>query len=209
MKLLKQIGIYTLEYFQELGSILFFCRTRLISIFLIFLIFIPAFMAAPKDKNLIQSAQQTANNLPNIDLPSLSPSELIPKTPLINIEIPKADYIQNLEPRNSPFLNGFLDQKIQLPTDIDKVKDGFKNIEKIKYSGKIAWADNLKSNVYTDKYSSGSSLKITINNKSYIKNVDEKIIMNDDNLLLVSKDIFTELGGDPKSQKSIIATIEQ
>ena len=209
MKILKQIAIYTVEYFQELGELLYIHRTRLISIFLILIILIPAFLVPPKEKNLIQSAQQNANNLPSLQLPSFNATDLIPKVPLISIDIPKTDYAQNLTPRNSPFVSGVLDQRIDIPTDIEKVKDSFKNIKKISYEGKVAWADNLKNNVYTDKFSSGSSIKITFNNKSYIKNVDEKTIMTDDNLLLVSKDVFVEIGGDPKTQKSIVATIEQ
>jgi hypothetical protein len=210
MNIFQQIITYTIEYFQELGELLWLYRTRIISLFIVILILIPAFLAPPKEKNFIQSAQKNVGNLPNFTLPNINTQDLVPKPPLINIEIPKNDYAQNLEPRNSPFLSGVLDQRIDsVLTDTEKVKDILKIAKKIRYEGKVSWADNLKNSVYTDKFNVGSSIKITINNKSYIKNIDEKIIMTDDNLLLVNKDVFMEIGGDPKSQKSINVVLEQ
>jgi hypothetical protein len=93
--------------------------------------------------------------------------------------------------------------------DTERVKDVMKIAKKVRYEGKISWGENLKSNVYTDKFNANSSVKITYDNKSFIKNIDEKAIMSDENLLLVSKDVFTEIGGDPKIQKSINVVIEQ
>lgn len=209
MTIFKQIGVYTVEYFQELGELLWVHKTRLLSIILILIILIPAFLVPPKEKNLIQSAQQTANNLPSIQLPSFNAVDLVPKAPLINIEVPQGSYTQNLTPRNSPFLSGVLDQRIDIPTDTDKVKDILKFGNKVKYEGKIAWADNLKNNVYADKFNAGSSVKITFKDKSFIKNIDEKSILSDDSLLLVSKAVFEEIGGDSKTQKTINVIIEQ
>lgn len=206
----EKIKIYTIEYFQELGQLLWQNRTRLLSVFLILIILIPAFLVPPKEKNLIQSAQQTANNLPNFTLPNFNAQDMVPKNPLINIEMPQGEYAQNLQPKNSPFLSGVLDQRIDsIIPDTDKVKEILKIAKKVRYEGKVSWGENLKSNVYADKFNTNSSIKITHDNKSFIKNVDEKIIMSDDNLLLVSKDVFIELGGDPKSQKSINVVIEQ
>jgi hypothetical protein len=212
MNIIKQIGIYTLEYFQELGELLWLYRTRLLSIFLILIILTPAFLVPPKEKNLIKSAEQTANNLPSFSLPSFNAQDLVPKTPLINIEIPETRYAQNMQPRNSPFLSGVLDERIDIDSimqDTERVKDVMKIAKKVRYEGKISWGENLKSNVYTDKFNANSSVKITHDNKSFIKNIDEKAIMSDENLLLVSKDVFTEIGGDPKIQKSINVVIEQ
>jgi hypothetical protein len=206
----QKIKIYTIEYFQELGQLLWENKTRLLSVFLILIILTPAFLVPPKEKNLIQSAQQTANNLPSFALPNFNAQDLVPKTPLINIELPQGDYAQNLQPKNSPFESGVLDQRIDTTVaDTDKVKDILKIAKKVRYEGKISWGDNLKSSVYADKFNASSSVKITHDNKSFIKNVDEKTIMADDNLLLVSKDVFVEIGGDPKTQKSINAVVEQ
>jgi hypothetical protein len=205
MSIIHQIKIYTIEYLQELSQLLWQNRTRLLSVLLIFIILLPAFLVPPKEKNLVQTTQQTVNNTPSLAIP-----DLIPKIPEIKIEMPQADYAQNLQPKNSPFDSGVLDQRIDsiLP-DTDKVKDILKSAQKVRYEGKISWADNLKSSVYADKFNVGSSIKITQNNKSYIKNVDEKIIMSDDNLLLVSKEVFAEVGGNPASQKSLNVVIEQ
>jgi hypothetical protein len=209
----QKIKIYTIEYFQELGQLLWDNRTRLLSAFLILIILIPAFLVPPKEKNLVKTAEQTANNLPNFPsftLPSFNAQDLIPKTPLINIEMPRGDYAQNLQPKNSPFLSGVLDQRIDsIIPDTDKVKDILKIAKKVRYEGKVSWGENLKSSLYADKFNASSSVKITHDNKSFIKNVDEKIIMSDDNLLLVSKDVFIEIGGDPKTQKSINVVVEQ
>jgi hypothetical protein len=208
MNILQQIKIYTIEYFQELAQIIWHNRTRLLSVFLIFIILLPAFSPAPKDKNSVQATDQVASNRPNFALPSFNAQDL--KIPAINIQMPQGDYAQNLQPKNSPFDSGTLDQRLDMVlTDVEKVKDSLKIAKKVRYEGKVSWAENLKSNLYTDKFNPGSSVKITQNNKSYIKNVDEKSIMTDDNLLLVSRDVFTEIGGDPKSQKSINVIVEQ
>jgi hypothetical protein len=215
----QKIKIYTIEYFQELGELLWHNKTRLLSVFLILIIFVPAFLVPPKEKNLIKTAEQTANNLPSLpsipslpsfSMPGFSPQDLVPKTPLINIEIPQAGYAQNLQPKNSPFLSGVLDQRIDtIIPDTDKVKDILKVVKKVRYEGKVSWGENLKNNVYADKFNGGSSVKITHDNKSFIKDIDEKIIMSDDNLLLVSKSVFEEIGGNPKTQKSINIVVEQ
>lgn len=210
MSIINQIKIYTIEYFQELGQLVWRNRTRLLSVFLIIIIFLPAFLVPPKDKNLTQTNEQISQNTTSFELPSFNTQDLIPKIPAINIQMPQADYAQNLQPKNSPFDSGVLDQRIDSAVpDTDKVKDFLKGMQKVRYEGKVSWAENLKSNVYGDKFNVGSSIKITQNNKSYIKNVDEKSIMSDDNLLLVSKQVFAEIGGDPATQKSLNVVVEQ
>jgi hypothetical protein len=215
MNIFKQIQIYTIEYFQELWQLIVNNKTKLISILIFIIIIIPAFSLPPRDKTYIEVAQQSIENIPSIELPSINTNynNLIPKLPAINFGLPDTSYIQEqMTPKASPLFDNITNTVAtgnQIITDIDKVKDSFKVKEKIKYEGKVSWADNLKNNVYSDKFNANSSIKITSAGKSYIKNIDEKTIMQDDNLLLVSRSVFTEIGGDSKTQKSITVVVEQ
>jgi hypothetical protein len=213
MNIFQQIYIYTIEYFQELGQLLWDNKTKLLSALILLIILVPAVFVPPKDKNILQNVEQStknfAINLPEVGMPNFNSQDLIPKTPLINVDLTQNYTNSQLQQRNSPFIDTVIDRGVNLITDTDRVKDALKVASKVKYEGKIAWTDNLKNNVYADKFNANSSIKIIFKDKSYLKNIEEKSIMTDDNLLLVSKSVFEEIGGDPKTQKNIVAIIEQ
>jgi hypothetical protein len=212
MNILQKIRIYTVEYFQELGELLWNNKTKLLSLLILVIILIPAIFVPPKDKNYLQVAEESTKNLTGFEIPRELPSfdsNLIPKLPSIDINVPSDTFIQEqMTPKPSPLAESIATGN-QILTDIERVKDSLKMANKVKYEGKITWADNLKKEVYADKFNINSSVKITRGDKSYIKNIEEKSIMSDDNLLLVSRAVFVEIGGDPATQKSIIAVIEQ
>jgi hypothetical protein len=213
MNIFEQIKIYTVEYFQELGQLLWDNKTRLLSVIILLIILVPAVFVPRKEDNLIKNVEQTtknfAINLPEVGLPNFTAPDLIPKTPLVNVDLTQNYNNDKLQARNSPFVDNIIDRGVGIITDTDKVRESLKVASKVRYEGKISWADNLKSSVYADKFNINSSVKITFKDKSYIKNIEEKSIMTDDNLLLVSKAVFDEIGGDSKAQKSITVTIEQ
>jgi hypothetical protein len=213
MNIFQQLYIYTVEYFHELGHLLWENKTKLLSALMLFIILVPAFFIPPKDKNIIGNIEQSTRNfsinLPEVGMPNFNTQDLIPKTPLVSVDLTQNYNNGQLEAKNSPLMGNIIDGGVNFITDTDRVKDALKIASKVKYEGKISWADNLKSGIYSDKFNVNSSVKITFKDKSYIKNIEEKSIMGDDNLLLVSKAIFDEIGGDSKTQKSINVTIEQ
>jgi hypothetical protein len=63
-------------------------------------------------------------------------------------------------------------------------------------TGKAIWDENAKSSVSTDKFSLGSGIKVTFNDKTLSLVVGNSRILSSDTILVLDKKTFQELGGD-------------
>jgi hypothetical protein len=73
--------------------------------------------------------------------------------------------------------------------------------------GKAIWDENAKSAVSTDKFNLGTSIKVTTPSSSMGLVVGDVRVLSLDTLLVLNKETYTKLGGNPASDKSIDVTV--
>lgn len=75
------------------------------------------------------------------------------------------------------------------------------------YTGKAIWDVNATSQVSTDKFNLGQSIKVTNGTISQNLVVGDVRVLASDTLLVLNKDTFQKLGGDPQKDTSIDVTV--
>jgi hypothetical protein len=69
--------------------------------------------------------------------------------------------------------------------------------------GNVVWEDKVKSKVISDKYPKGSGIIVNYNGKSIPLVVDDSRILSTDTILVVDKDTFIKIGGNPETTLTI------
>ncbi|MEM1312607.1 MAG: hypothetical protein AAGF07_04045 [Patescibacteria group bacterium] len=75
--------------------------------------------------------------------------------------------------------------------------------------GKVIWDENAKSPVVTDKFSLGQSLKVNTGSSSYSLIVSDVRVLSENTLLVLDKNTFIELGGNPSMQDSMTVSVKK
>jgi hypothetical protein len=75
------------------------------------------------------------------------------------------------------------------------------------YQGKAIWDENSKSQVITDKFSLGKSIKINSKDKSLDLIVGDVRVLGEDTLVVLNRDTFILLGGNPDTQNNIDVSV--
>lgn len=73
--------------------------------------------------------------------------------------------------------------------------------------GKAIWDENSKSQVSTDKFNLGSGIKVSTKSNSLDLVVGDVRVLSLDTLLVLNKDTYIKLGGNPTTDKSIDVTV--
>lgn len=71
------------------------------------------------------------------------------------------------------------------------------------FKGRVIWEDNAKFSVISDKFPKGSGVQVKFNNKTYPIVIEDIRILSSDTVLVVNKDTFLKLGGNPEVDSSI------
>jgi hypothetical protein len=80
-------------------------------------------------------------------------------------------------------------------------------IDKKVYKGKAIWDENSKSQVITDKFSMGKSIKVSSNDNTLNLIVGDVRVLGEATLLVLNRDTFVLLGGDPDVQDSMDVSV--
>lgn len=80
------------------------------------------------------------------------------------------------------------------------------NSDKV-FSGKAEWDENTRSQVTSDKFPLGRTVKVTAGDKTLNLVVGDVRVLPTDTLLVLNQKTFEQLGGDPKTQKNIEVTV--
>ncbi len=71
------------------------------------------------------------------------------------------------------------------------------------FKGRVIWEDNAKWKVVSDKFPKGSGIEVKFNGKAFPLVVEETRILSSDTTLVVNKETFIKLGGDPETSSYI------
>lgn len=69
--------------------------------------------------------------------------------------------------------------------------------------GNVVWEDKIKSKVISDKFPKGSGITVNNNGKSIPLVVEDSRILSTDTILVVDKDTFIKIGGNPETSLAI------
>jgi hypothetical protein len=199
-ELLEEIKLLFAGYGDWIKNIFQNNRTKIYSLIIFLVIILPGVImptfTQPVNEIYIPSigaTEKTANfNLPNVDLSFMTPKETY------SIKPPQIYQTQ-------------IDSTLLAENTLNNIKKPIEQIQKSKtnFEGKISWDDTLSEGIATDRFMIDSNVKITFNGNPTTKRITQRRILSDDNILLVDKKTFAELGGDPTKDKTIIANISE
>jgi hypothetical protein len=69
--------------------------------------------------------------------------------------------------------------------------------------GNVVWEDKIKSKVISDKFPKGAGIIVNYDGKSIPLVVDDSRILSSDTVLVVDKDTFIKIGGNPETSLTI------
>jgi hypothetical protein len=69
--------------------------------------------------------------------------------------------------------------------------------------GKIVWQDGFKIAVLSDKFLPGTTVQVKYKDKITEIQTEAPMLLETDTVLMVNKDVFKSLGGDPDKEQSI------
>lgn len=71
------------------------------------------------------------------------------------------------------------------------------------YKGRVIWEDNAKGKVVSDKFPKGSGIQVKYNQNTVPLVVEDSRILSSDTVLVVNKETFIKLGGNPETASFI------
>lgn len=74
-------------------------------------------------------------------------------------------------------------------------------------TGKVIWDKNVRTGIATDKFPLGSSVKVNYNKKDSFLVVGDTRVLASDTVLVVNRDTFIKLGGNPDEENKITVTV--
>ena len=210
--LLQEINLLFVGYWDWLNVVFGNNKTKIYSLILFIVIILPG-VTMPTIKTPIAELP----NLPTFTSPfgnssnnSLENAEKTQTQNQAQFVPPDLSFLTPKENIITPKLAPKLDiASIETKTETKKIIDNIIQKNKIAFEGKISWDETLSNPVATDKFGLGTNIKITYKEKITTKSVAQQRVLSDDNILMVNKATFVEIGGDPNTQKNLIANISE
>lgn len=201
--LFQEISILFVGYWDWIRQIFSQNKTKIYSLILFIILVLPGL--------IMPTIKQPITELPSLpsfgsDKNQFAVPDLSFLTPKENIATPKlsANLFEAKIGMNTPEQ---VKTTLGIKSDFNKLSENIIQKNKLAFEGKISWDDTLSNSVASDKFGVGSNIKISYKDKTTLKIIAKQRILGEDNILLVDKETFVELGGDPKTQKSILANI--
>ncbi len=176
-------------------------HTKLFSLFLLALLIIPAVLVSPVRQNAsVLGVSENINDNSEVN-------SVVPKN-----EKPEANTAK--EPSNFDLGNFFGPDNTKVKTSkIGQIGSGAQEIRAIEknevkaISGKVIWDENARSAISTDKFPLGSSIKVNYNKKDIYLVVGDTRVLSSDTVLVVNRETFVKLGGNPEKENKINVNI--
>ena len=156
--------------------------------------------------------------LPNWGSSDTTPKAIVPSPALTTFEQDKLKPIEIVERQPEPIATPREEIKpaplVPRIEDVPTPKDGSKDFQNpklqpvlITVKGKIRWEDTDQFKVLSDRFAINSLVNVKVGNKLTNLEVDNWRILDSEVAMIVNKQIFKELGGNPLKQQEIEATI--
>lgn len=175
-------------------------RTKIFSLFLLALLIIPAILVSPVRQNA--NVLGVSENINEIES---------------NFVVPKNNEIESKATSNSDNfdLGNFFgpDNTKAKTSKIGQIGSGAQEVRAIDkdetkaISGKVIWDENARSAISTDKFPLGSSIKVNYNQKDVYLVVGDTRVLSSDTVLVVNRETFVKLGGNPEKENKINVNI--
>ena len=175
-------------------------RTKIFSLFLLALLIIPAILVSPVRQNA--NVLGVSENINEIES---------------NFVVPKNNEIESKATSNSDNfdLGNFFgpDNTKAKTSKIGQIGSGAQEVRAIDkdetkaISGKVIWDENARSAISTDKFPLGSSIKVNYNQKDVYLVVGDTRVLSSDTILVVNRETFVKLGGNPEKENKINVNI--
>jgi len=101
-------------------------------------------------------------------------------------------------------------QPVAKPAKLGEIGSGAREIVSIDTTsqpktlkGNVVWEDKIKSKVISDKFPKGSGIIVNNSGKNTALVVEDSRILSADTILVVDKDTFIKIGGNPETSLTI------
>lgn len=175
-------------------------RTKIFSLFLLALLIIPAILVSPVRQNatVLGVSENINESESSFVVPKNREIESKATSSSDNFDLGNFFGPDNTKAKTSKI--GQIGSGAQEVRAIDK--DETKAI-----SGKVIWDENARSAVSTDKFPLGSSIKVNYNQKDIYLVVGDTRVLSSDTVLVVNRETFVKLGGNPEKENKINVNI--
>jgi hypothetical protein len=172
-------------------------RTKIFSLFLLALLIIPAVLVSPSRQNAtvlgVSENVENAAIIPTGQIAESSPSQTS------QAESGDFDITKLFEP----------EKEVSKIAKIGQIGSGAQEVQTLEkseakvLSGRVIWDENARSAIATDKFPLGSSIKVSYESKDVYLVVGDARVLSSDTVLVVNRDTFIKIGGDPTKENKI------
>ncbi len=172
-------------------------RTKIFSLFLLALLIIPAVLVSPSRQNAtvlgVSENVENAAIIPTGQIAESSPSQTS------QTESGDFDITKLFEP----------EKEVPKIAKIGQIGSGAQEVQTLEkseakvLSGRVIWDENARSAIATDKFPLGSSIKVSYESKDVYLVVGDARVLSSDTVLVVNRDTFIKIGGDPTKENKI------
>lgn len=177
-------------------------RNKIFSLVLLFLLIIPALLVNPKGTGMVLGVTENTADKGNSEL-------VLEEKELENLRDSPSHKNQGLI--GSLFADRPKANPIPKKSQLGQIGSGAMEIRTIEEEkpivrGKVVWDKNAKTAVATDKFSLGTSVVVSHKEKNLSLVVGDNRVLSADTVLVVDKETFIKLGGNPEIENSLEVT---
>jgi len=175
-------------------------RTKVFSLLLLALLIVPAILISPvRDNSAVLGVSENLEMQPQIggQIVNNSNQEALKPKPAENFDL---NNLFTPESKAKTAKIGEIGSGAQEIRNVDK--DEAKSI-----TGKVIWDENARTGIATDKFPLGSSIKVNYNKKDVFLVVGDTRVLASDTVLVVNREAFVKLGGNPDKENKITVTV--
>ena len=159
-------------------------KTKIFSLILLTLLALPVILGPQKTGGQVLGASESQDSKSNF--PTINFSNPLNTNQSSESSVPKQSSIGQIASGASEIVAN------------DDTKTALKVVK-----GRVIWEDNAKFKVISDKFPKGSGIQVKYNDKTYPLVIEDSRILSSDTILVVNKDTFIKLGGNPETSSSI------
>lgn len=179
-------------------------RTKIFSLLLLALLIVPAILINPaRDNSAVLGVSE------NLESPVMNQKSVDNFNP-INQNPKFTDQKTNDNFTLDGLFNSGEKAKVAKIGQIGSGAQEIKTVDKDEsksITGKVIWDENVRTGIATDKFPLGSSVKVNYNKKDSFLVVGDTRVLASDTVLVVNRDVFVKLGGNPNKENKVTVTV--
>lgn len=179
-------------------------RTKIFSLLLLALLIVPAILINPiKDNSAVLGVSENLESSPKINEQTVENFDQKTKNQKLT---EKTNNNFNLDGLFNSGEKAKVAKIGQIGSGAQEIKTVDKDESK-SITGKVIWDENVRTGIATDKFPLGSSVKVNYNKKDSFLVVGDTRVLASDTVLVVNRDVFVKLGGNPDKENKVTVTV--